>query len=187
MIVRGGYTDMIRTALAIAAAITTLAAGSADAQTRYYGRAKLAVAPVKDATPEPGKLATSVTITAGIRNSCIQVAEVEVYSGGVNVAAAASGASAIGTSVWSGESHAGKAIDGVKPAGYPDIYHSSCSGGDALTITFARPVVTNRIVIWGRADYGPERDVYGFSINGPSGAVASGVVDATSGSGSATF
>lgn len=149
--------------------------------------AGLAYYTVQSTTLGGSPLITGVRIKAGIVNSCIQVAELEAYEGGVNVALASNGGSAIGTTPWSGESAPAKAIDGMRPAGYPNIYHSQCSGGDNLVITFARPSRISKLTLYGRQDYGPERDLYGYELLSGSTVVGTGQIDARSGSGSASL
>lgn len=82
---------------------------------------------------------TGVRITAGLAGNCIQIAEVEAYENGVNVALASNGGVATGTAPYSGSSVPARANDGIRPSSYPNIYHSQCNGGDSLVITFARP------------------------------------------------
>lgn len=174
---------MTRTMIAALLGATLTMSVAADAQTKYYARENLNRFGLKTAAPSAGS-ETGIVLTAIAGSACVQIAEVEVYANGVNVAAAANGGTATGTSVWSSESNAPRAIDGVKPASYPNIYHSACYNGDTLTVTFARPVKVERIVVWGRQDYGPERDMFSYSLTGGS-PVRTGVVDARSGMGSA--
>lgn len=181
-----------RIALLLGAAVLTTSA--ADAQ-RYYARQRINVVggatsngpvtpdPTPTPTPTPtARSETSITVNNVSGTGCIQIAELEVYAKGVNVALAANGGRASGTSPYSGESNVGKAIDGVKPAGYPNIYHSECVGGSYLRVDFARPVEVESVVIYGRADGFGERDVFTYQITGTTGG-RSGAIDARSGRG----
>lgn len=160
----------------------------------YYGNIKICQYVVaKDpapATPPPGSTAgtaTSIVIKAGVNSPCIQIAEVEVYSGGVNVALASNGGQASGSASFNGISNPDKTNDGVKPAGYPNIFHSTCSSGDTLRIDFAAPVKVNSVTIYGRGDGFAERDVYDFELYSGGTVSAQGRINATSGVGSATI
>jgi hypothetical protein len=115
------------------------------------------------------------------------VAEVEAYSGSTNVALAANGGRADGSGSYDPyASTPDKAIDGVKPAGYPNIYHSMCYGGDRFIVNFASAVPISSIVVYGRQDFGADRDVYHWRLYNGGTVVDEGTIDATSGSGSVT-
>lgn len=163
---------------------TLMASSGAQAQT-YYAREYLHIksdGTAADANPN-ADLATSVLINSA-NGDCIQIAEVEAYSGGTNVALASAGATASSSSPYSGEANASKTNDGVKPAGYPNIFHSSCGSGDFLRITFKNPVKIDSVKIYGRADGYANRDVYTYSILAGTTVIGGGTIDATSGSGS---
>lgn len=152
----------------------------------YYVRFSGAAAGGGTTSTQQTVMATSIVLHAGIASSCIQVAEIEVYSNGVNVAAAAAGGIATGSAPYSPEASPANAIDGVKPAGYPNIYHSQCNGGDYLQVTFTHAVPVDSVVVYGRADYGAARDIYSYQLLNGTEVVTAATVDATSGSGSST-
>jgi hypothetical protein len=141
--------------------------------------------PVLPAGAVAGRV-SSIVVQAGIASNCIQVAEVEVYSNGVNVALASNGGEASSNNSYSSQSTADRANDGVRPSGYPAIFHSACSNGDYLRIEFPVPVRVDGVTIYGRADYGQDRDIYSYTLYDAATAVAQGQVDARSGSGSST-
>ena len=92
-----------------------------------------------------------------------QIAElIAIQSGtGINVALASNGASAAATSSYPGTAPA-NAIDGVYPAGFPNIWHSgSANAGEYLQVLLASPFNLSSVTIYGRTDYGGnERDLY---------------------------
>jgi len=164
---------VFRSAIFALAIVTSV---SAEAQTKYLMREYIAKLPDAEQQTTPAKLATSIEIRSAL-NTCVQVAELEVYAGGVNVAAAANGGSASSNGDYSGTSNASKAIDGVKPADYPYIFHGVC-GGDLLTVSFARAVSVTSIVAWGRRDCCTDRDMFTYVLKNGSNPVASGTLDA---------
>lgn len=169
-----------RTALAIVAA--TLMSASADAGS-FYARQSLVRT---DQKPEPPKdppsvlQETSIVLRVVSGSDCLQVAEIEVYANGVNVAAAAAGGVATGTAPYDPATGPGRAIDGVRPASYPNIYHSVCGGSPTLRVVFPRAVDVERVVAYGRADSYQHRDIYSYEITGRSG-VRTGILDAREG------
>ena len=182
---------MIRNSMvALAAAAASLTTSSADAQ-RFYARENLnrnatASAPAaKPEEPATGMTATAIVLTSSI-GDCIQVAELEVLSGGRNVAAASSGGRASAQDIWSNESTADKAIDGVKPASYPNIYHSACRGDSYLRVDFASPAKVQSVIAYGRADGWQGRDTFVYQLFSGSTVIGGGTIDARSGSGSST-
>ena len=132
--------------------------------------------------PPSNVIATSIVIKGGLVDSCIQVGELEVASSGVNVAASSKGGVATGTPGY-GTSPI-SANDGVKPAGYPQIFHSGCGGGDYLKIDFANPSPIDTITLYGRGDCCQNRDLYSYELFNGSVSVGTGTIDARAGSGS---
>jgi hypothetical protein len=157
-------------------AMALASSATADAQTRYMMREYIARLPTDGSTAPKGLVATSIELRSAI-NTCVQVAELEVYADGVNVAAAANGGSASSNGDYSGTSNASKAIDGAKPADYPQIFHGVC-GGDLLTVSFAHPSAVTGVVAWGRRDCCGERDLFAYVLKNGSATVASGTLDA---------
>ena len=95
-------------------------------------------------------------------NGYVQIAElIATQSGtGIDVALATNGATATSTSNYSTTSNAAKAIDGIFPAAYPNIWHSGSSGAhDFLDVTLAASAELDSVIIWGRAPAGG-RDIY---------------------------
>lgn len=128
------------------------------------------------------RMASSITLHSADRELCIQIAEVEVYANGVNVALASNGATATGSDTWSWESTPDKAIDGVRPAPYPQIFHSLCrSPSEFLTIKFAKPVLVDSLVVYGRNEYWGYRDIYSYTLYDGDGEAASGIIDSRNG------
>lgn len=178
-------------AVAILSTGSITASGVADAQTRYLARHKLQMEKSdggkddqKDQSQEG--LTSTVFIGADINSACIQIAELEVMSEGVNVGSAASGAKASGTAPYESAAGVGRAIDGIKPAGYPNIYHSRCGGGDFLKVDLAKPSRVDNLVVWGRQDGYSSRDVYSYVLLNGMTLVGQGIVNAQSGSGTST-
>lgn len=128
-------------------------------------------------------LATSVIVYGAGYDSCMQIAEIEVYSGRTNVALASAGATASGSPSYDAASAVRNVNDGVKPAGYPNIYHSQCSNGNFVRIDFATPVSPDAIVIYGRADCCTERDIFVYNFLDGDTVISRGKIDARRGSG----
>ena len=132
--------------------------------------------------PRPAPVvATSVVLTA-VSGSCIQIAELEAFAGGLNVASAANGGVATGSTPYDGQANVGRINDGVKPAGYPNIFHSQCGAGDFAKVTFAQPVTLDRLAVYGRSDCCQGRDVFNYRIYNGTTQIASGILDASQGS-----
>lgn len=136
--------------------------------------------PASRPSPAVSLLATSVLIKSPA-GGCLQIAELEAYSGDTNVALAQNGGVASGSNPYSGDAGVTRTNDGVKPAGYPQIFHSSCGSGDYLRITFANPTPIDRLMLYGRADCCGDRDRYSYEIYNGSESMGSGILDARSG------
>ncbi|THD65304.1 PEPxxWA-CTERM sorting domain-containing protein [Phenylobacterium sp.] len=165
-------------AIGAAIAATILAAGSGPA----------AAATVLDAK--------TVTITSALNDvgepyynpgdAYIQVSEVVADNfSATDVALSSNGGTATAASNYQGSDYTGKAIDGIYPQEYSDIYHSAGTGtGEFLTISFSSPEDLSSLSIYGRGTTGSpscctERDVYNYSIFNSAGAlITSGQLDA---------
>ena len=136
--------------------------------------------------------ATSVHITSAVPDY-LQVAEVQAFTfGSVNVAAAANGGTAVGSSVYQNNGFAtpDKAIDGNTGGNYytDTIFHSNGSGGgEFLDVTFAAPHTLASLSVFGRTDYISNRDQYNVTIYHNTDVLYSGYLDARSGSATVTF
>lgn len=103
----------------------------------------------------------------------LQVAEVIATQNGtgIDVALASNGATAVGSSNYSGSVGPGAAIDGVYPSDYPNIFHSfSPAAGEFLQITLASATDLSSLTIYGRDGCCSARDVYNVSILNAAGA-----------------
>jgi len=88
----------------------------------------------------------------------------------------------VGSATAQGSSYGGgsrgnapaKAIDGVGPAPYPEIFHSASTRDEALTITFAEPFALHSLEIYGRIG-NSGRDVYDIDIYDSAGRVFASV------------
>ncbi|WP_243445974.1 PEPxxWA-CTERM sorting domain-containing protein [Polymorphobacter fuscus] len=115
--------------------------------------------------------ATTIRIT-NLVPTWLQVGEVQAFAAGsgVNVALASNGATAAGSGNYSAQSTPDKAIDGLAPVLFPDIYHSdSAAASEFLEITLLAPTDLASLAIFGRTDSNSDRDLFGISIFGASG------------------
>lgn len=100
----------------------------------------------------------------------LQIAELQAVEAitGKNVALASNGGTAVGSGNYDPASVPGKAIDGIGPAQFPDIYHSNGAGADEfLEITLAAPANLASVTLFGRAYERAgrtERDFYNITI-----------------------
>ena len=127
---------------------------------------------------------TSVVISNALPDY-LQVAELQAFSGGTDVALASNGATATATSVYDPtgpQSLPGNAIDGDNAGNYyatPGIYHSqTASGSEALTVTFAHAFDITTLSIYGRTDCCSDRDDYTYTLFDGSTQVGTGNLDA---------
>lgn len=175
---------MIRHSTIALVTMASLVTVSAGAQT-FYARQTLTKTATASTPPPSGRTATAIVLRSAI-GDCIQIAELEAMSGGRNVAAAANGGRTSAQDIWSNESTADKAIDGVKPAGYPNIYHSACRGDSYLRVDFGTPAEIQNVSAYGRSEGFQSRDTFTYQLFNGSAVVGSGTIDARSGSGSST-
>lgn len=135
--------------------------------------------PAADA-PQPGPvMATSVLLTGNIRDACMQISELEAYSGGVNVALASSGATVSSSPPYNASVPASSAIDGQKPPASSDMFHSQCTANDYLVVTFSKAFPISELVVYGRNDSLRSRDYFAFKVINGTQEVATGFLDAT--------
>jgi len=81
---------------------------------------------------------------------CIQIAQIAVYSGGMNVAI---GKTTTASDPYSVDSSSGKAIDGtLAPRNYPDIYHSKCDPGNFWELDLSQEYPIEKLVYYNRLD-----------------------------------
>jgi hypothetical protein len=136
--------------------------------------------PDPNAPPPPPVVATSIVLTS-VNGTCMQIAEFEAYSGGVNVASASNGGVASGSQQYNSDTYAGRINDGVKPSSYPEIFHSQCGAGDFAKVTFAQPVTLDRLVIYGRQNCCQDRDLFAYKIYNGTTLISGGTLDARNG------
>jgi len=133
--------------------------------------------PDPNAVPPPPVLADSIVLRSKA-GTCIQVAELEAYSGAVNVALASNGGVASGSPSYDSQSNVGNVNDGVKPANYPNIFHSQCNGSDFVKVAFARPTAIDKLVVYGRGDCCNDRDNFTYTMFNGTDQVSQGNLDA---------
>jgi|GEM_PF-3577280 len=81
---------------------------------------------------------------------CLGLAVGSVWAQGVNVA---QGKTATASSTWDASATAAKAVDGVAPAAYPEIFHSgSADRTPWWQVDLGRVYLIQRIVLWNRQD-----------------------------------
>ncbi len=134
--------------------------------------------------------ATKIEITSATP-TYLQVAELQAFNfASVNVAAAANGGVATGSSTYDTFSSPDKAIDGNTGGAYysDTIFHSAGSGaGEFLDINFAATNLAS-FSIFGRTDCCNDRDTYNVKIFNAGGATLySGTVSAVGQTGTVTF
>lgn len=110
-------------------------------------------------------------------NTWLQVAEVVATETGTGNDLALTSASAVAIgSIYVGPGSAGinspdKAIDGVAPAGFPQIFHAATNSlSESLTINLAAPSELDSITVYGRTDCCGFRDNYNVQLLDVSGA-----------------
>ena len=126
-------------------------------------------------------LADTVRLSGDIYDGCLQITELEIYSNGTNVALASRGAVVSATPPYDSTSGAVFANDGSMSG----MYHSTCSGGNYLSIKLPSPVRIERIVVYGRSGEWGRRDLYKYQVMNGSSVEASGQIDARNKTGSA--
>jgi len=124
--------------------------------------------------------AKSIVITNPLPDY-LQISEViaETFSS-VDVALASHGATATASSIFENVALPGKAIDGIFPSDYPDLYASDFpTAGEFLRIDFASPATLASLTIWGRDGCCSGRDLFNYQIfNSNNDLLASGQLDA---------
>lgn len=142
------------------------------------------------ATILTGSMTAQATVVTSIQinnsvNSWLQVAELQAFSNGTNVALASNGASATATSTYDPggpNSLPGNAIDGNTQGDYyaaPYIFHSgSPASSESLTVTFAHAFDITGLTIYGRTDCCSDRDSYTYTLFDGATAVGAGSLDA---------
>lgn len=128
--------------------------------------------------------ASAVTVTAiRVTNTVptwLQVAEVQAFGGATNWAAAANGATALGSGNYEPSSSPDQAIDGDTDGAYPNIYHSDGTGADEfLLVTLGQARDITELTLWGRTDCCSARDTFGYELLNGATVVASGTLDAS--------
>lgn len=135
-------------------------------------------------TPAAATVATSIIITSGkAGGDWLQIGELQVFAGGVNIALASGGAKVFGSGSYDLSSQPGKATDGNLSTAYPNIYHSDGSGPtEYLEVKFTGAFDVSDIVIYGRSDCCGERNLFAYQLRnfGQYGSmlVAEGTLDA---------
>ncbi|MHA6723076.1 PEPxxWA-CTERM sorting domain-containing protein [Sphingomonas sp. RS2018] len=129
------------------------------------------------ATPATAAIVTSVQIRS---NDILQVAELQLFANGVNVAL---GKTATATSVYqNGSAVASRAVDGDTEGSFPNIYHGNMSSGDVLTVDLGGAFDVTRISIFGRGGANDTccgfRDNYTYTLFNGTTQVGSGNLDA---------
>lgn len=151
-----------------------------------------AVSPATAATVVDAKY---VTITSALNDigmpysdpsqAYIQVAELLATDfNPTNVALASNGGTATALSNIQGSDFTGKAIDGVFPNDYPEIYHSAGTGtNEYLRVTFSSPATLSSLAVYGRSGgCCTFRDIFNFTIYDSGNQVlTSGQLDARNG------
>ncbi len=110
----------------------------------------------------------------------VQIAElIATQSGtGTNVALASNGASAFATSSYSGSTPS-NTIDGIYPAGYPNIWQSGTANvGEYLQVLLASPFDLSSVTIYGRGDSYQDRDLYNLFLYDATGYLLGGIAGA---------
>lgn len=135
-------------------------------------------------TPAAATVATSIIITSGkAGGDWLQIGELQVFAGGVNIALASGGAQVFGSGSYDLSSQPGKANDGNISTAYPNIYHSDGSGPtEYLEVKFTGAFDVSDIVIYGRTDCCGDRNLFAYQLRnfGQYGSmlVAEGALDA---------
>jgi hypothetical protein len=156
---------------------------------RNWGRTLVAAAMAAGAllgmnAPAGAVVATSIIIKSGIAGGdWLQIGELQVFAGGVNVALASNGATVFGTGSYDSSSLPGNAIDGNTSTSYPYIYHSDGAGPtEYLEVKFTGAFDVSDIVIYGRGDCCAARNIFTYQLRefGQYGSmlVAEGTLDA---------
>ncbi len=119
-------------------------------------------------------IADTVRLSGDIYDTCLQITELQIYVNGVNMALASNGGVVSATAPYQWNSGSELANDGSMVT----MYHSTCSGGNNLSIRLASPGRIERIVVYGRNDEWGRRDIYKYQVMNGSTVTASGQIDA---------
>ncbi len=116
--------------------------------------------------PAQAMLATSIKIQSGFAGGdFLQIGELQVFAGGVNVALASNGALVYGTGSYDASSTPGNATDGIISTSYPNIYHSDGAGPtEYLLVKFTGAFDVSDIMIYGRGDCCAERNLFSYEL-----------------------
>jgi hypothetical protein len=99
---------------------------------------------------QPGLSIQYIQINSNGRQ-CIQIAQLAVFSNGVNVAPR--GKIRSSSSTRNTGTRPETAIDGtLSPRAYPNIYHSDCEGNEHWILELDKGYVVNRIIFYNRSD-----------------------------------
>ncbi|MEW5685897.1 MAG: PEPxxWA-CTERM sorting domain-containing protein [Pseudomonadota bacterium] len=115
--------------------------------------------------PAGAVVATSIKIKSGKPGGdWLQIGELQVFAGGVNIALASGGATVSGSGYY-GSAVPAYATDGVVSTNYPDIYHSDGAGPtEYLEVKFTGAFDISDIVIYGRGDCCSERNLFKYEL-----------------------
>jgi hypothetical protein len=133
--------------------------------------------------PAAATVATSIRIKSGFAGGdWLQIGELQVFAGGVNIALASGGAIVSGGGYY-GSAVPAYATDGIISTTYPDIYHSDGAGiYEYLEVKFTGAFDVSDIVIYSRSDCCSERNLFAYELRnfGQYGSmlVAEGLLDA---------
>lgn len=134
--------------------------------TKLTGCAFAAAMTLATATAAHATVATSIKITSGkAGGDWLGIGELQVLSGGVNVALASSGALVYGTGSYDAFTGPSKATDGIISTSYPNIYHSDGAGkSEYLLVKFTGAFDVSDIMIYGRTDCCGERNLFTYQL-----------------------
>jgi len=132
----------------------------------------LASLAIASSSANAGLVNVSEILIKNSQPTYIQISEVvatETGSGN-DLALASAGATAFGSGTWSSTSSPDKAIDGLGPLDYPNMYHSDGSGSDEfLKIVLASASELDSLTLFGRTGCCSSRDVFDVFMYGNTG------------------
>lgn len=121
-----------------------------------------------------GLINVSEILIKSAQPSWIQISEVVATETGTgnDLALTTAGATAFGSGNWSPTSSPDKAIDGLGPLDYPNLYHSDGNGSDEfLRIVLANVSELDSLALFGRTGCCSDRDVFDIYLYDTSGAL----------------
>lgn len=142
----------------------------------YFKNALYALLVITSSSSFAGLVDVSkIVITASTLNTqgWLQISEIIATetATGDDLALSSMGATAIGSSNWSG-SDANFAIDGIAPAPFPQIFHSNENDASTfLSIDLASPSELDSITLFGRVGCCSFRDIYNIMLLDSNGAL----------------